>query len=71
MARYTSFVIALLLTGCSEESMKYLHAQNCARDKQTVAEYEECFRDAGCKHEPYHYARRDDLKVRIARECEL
>lgn len=69
MARLASLVIILILSACSAEDSKYFHAQSCAIDRRTVAEYEECFKDAGCKHEPYHYARRDDIKARIARDC--
>lgn len=69
MARYASLLIVLLFVACSDEENKNMHDWSCAYDKRRISELNECFRDAGCEHEAYHYRIRDDLKDRVAKDC--
>lgn len=69
MARYTSLLIVLLLVACSDAQNKNMHDWGCMTDKRRINEYEECFRDAGCRHYTYDYRIRDDLRERVAKDC--
>lgn len=68
MARIAScLLILVILAGCSSEAdHKRWHEESCAFDRQRMDEYNECFKDAGCKHDAYDYRLRNNLKDRLA-----
>lgn len=69
MARYASCLLILLLAGCNAEQNKGIHDWSCETDKRRISEYEECFKNAGCRHDAYDYRIRNDLKDRVAKDC--